>query len=102
MGHRAPAFGDFDYRGLILPLTGWPRQFGERADPGAVIGDRRHGNASQSADAPKRLAAKIPTHRDGHGSELACSEPRCLVGGRNRDSIQKRAPVPLGVLYRYA
>jgi len=45
---------------------------------------------------------KILTHRDGHGSEMVCSVPECLVGGHNRDSIQKRAPAPLGRLYRYA
>jgi hypothetical protein len=48
------------------------------------------------------IVAKILTHRDGHGSDLVCSEPECLVVGQNRDSIQKRAPAPLGVLYRYA
>ena len=37
-----------------------------------------------------------------HGSELVCAEPECLAGGHNRDSIQKRALTPLGVLYRYA
>jgi len=35
-------------------------------------------------------------HRDGHGSELVCSEPECLVGGHSRDSIQKRVPARLG------
>jgi hypothetical protein len=25
------------------------------------------------------------THRDGHGSELVCSEPECPVGGHNRN-----------------
>jgi hypothetical protein len=54
---------------------------------------------SQASCAPTRqalrpgvIAAKILTQRDGYGSELACSEPECLVGGNNRDSIQKRAP----------
>jgi hypothetical protein len=45
---------------------------------------------------PGAITAKILTHRDGHGSEPACSEPECLVGGHNRDSIQKRAPGLLG------
>jgi hypothetical protein len=52
--------------------------------------------AARIRQGPGTIAAKILTHRDGHGSELVCPEPECLVGGHNRDSIQKRAPVPLG------
>ena len=30
------------------------------------------------------------------GHTMVYAEPECLVGGHNRDSIQKRAPEPLG------
>ena len=36
------------------------------------------------------------------GDGARTTVPIALGGGHNRDSVQKRAPAPLGVLYRYA
>ena len=64
----------------------------------AQVGELRDISRPESANAlmADAIAAKILTHRDGHGSELVCAEQESLVGGHNRDSIQKRALTPLG------
>jgi hypothetical protein len=48
------------------------------------------------------IAAKALTHRDGYGGELVVQSWNAQWAGNNCDSTQKRALIPLGVLYRYA
>jgi hypothetical protein len=47
------------------------------------------------------IAAETLTHHDGYGGELVAQSWNVQMGGHNRDSTQKRAPVPMDVLCPY-